>query len=294
MSISLPFVSVIIPVFNDSARLKSCLQALEAQTYPQHLYEVIVIDNNSTEDIRAIATEFKRVFDSESTPGSYAARNKGISLAKGDIFAFIDSDCLPVAQWIEQGIKVLQAETADLVGGEVTFTFSPQKTLSEIYDSMTNMQIEQNIQERKVCKTANLFVQKYVFQSVGLFPNGLKSGGDVIWTKKATDIGFKLVYAAEAEVLHPARRLLPLLKKQYRVGRGQPHIWSKQGQTKKQMLLKTINCFRPPSPREFRNLTNGGVKEVQGKFWELWLLAWLYNFSMNLARLNTIVKGNFA
>lgn len=294
MSTSLPFVSVIIPVFNDSARLKSCLQALEAQTYPQDSYEVIVIDNNSTEDIRAIATEFERVkFDSESKPGSYAARNKGISLAKGDVYAFIDSDCLPVSQWIEHGVKGLQAD-ADLVGGEVTFTFSTQKTLSEIYDSMTNMQIKQNIEERKVCKTANLFVQKYVFQLVGLFPDGLKSGGDVIWTKKATDAGFKLVYAAKAEVLHPARRLLPLLKKQYRVGRGQPHIWLKQGQTKKQMLLKTINCFRPPSPREFRSLTSGRVKELQGKFWELWLLAWLYNLAMNLARLNTIVKGNFA
>ena len=53
-NLSIPFVSVIIPVFNDSARLKSCLQALEVQTYPQDSYEVIVIDNNSTEYLGAI------------------------------------------------------------------------------------------------------------------------------------------------------------------------------------------------------------------------------------------------
>lgn len=41
------FVSVIIPVFNDSNRLKLCLQALERQTYPKHLYEAIVVDNGS-------------------------------------------------------------------------------------------------------------------------------------------------------------------------------------------------------------------------------------------------------
>jgi glycosyltransferase involved in cell wall biosynthesis len=294
-NLPLPFISIIIPVFNDAVRLKSCLQALEQQTYPHNLYEVIVIDNNSTEDIKSIATEFKQVkLGFESQPGSYAARNKGISLAKGEIFAFIDSDCVPVTKWIEYGVQVLKVESADLVGGEVTFTFSPQKTLSEIYDSMTNMQIRQNIQDRKVCKTANLFVKKYVFESVGLFPDNLKSGGDVIWTKKATDAGFKLVYSAEAQVFHPARKLLPLLKKQYRVGCGQPYIWVEQGQTKKQMLLKTINSFRPPSPREFWKLTHEHkVSEIRGKFLELWILAWLYNFTMNLARLNTIIKENF-
>ena len=290
------FVSIIIPVFNDSVRLKSCLQALVGQTYPQALYEVIVIDNNSTEDIKSIVDRFPQVkFASETKPGSYAARNKGISLAKGDIFAFTDSDCLPVAQWIENGVKALQTESADLVGGKVAFTFSPQKTVSEIYDSMTNMQIEQNIKQRKVCKTANLFIKKSVFDSIGLFPENSKSGGDVVWTKQATDKDFKLVYSATAQVFHPARKLLPLLKKQYRVGCGQPHIWLKQGQTSKQMLIKTINCFRPPSVKEFRQLTcQGEVKELQGKFLELWFFAWLYNLAMNLARLNTIFKISFA
>ena len=47
------FVSVIIPVYNDSNRLKLCLQALEKQTYPSERYEVIVVDNNSTEDINS-------------------------------------------------------------------------------------------------------------------------------------------------------------------------------------------------------------------------------------------------
>ncbi|HAA30818.1 MAG TPA: glycosyl transferase family 2, partial [Cyanobacteria bacterium UBA8553] len=75
-----PFVSVIVPVFNDAKRLKICLDALEHQTYPKHLYEVIVVDNGSdkNEDIEGVVAQFGQAIASyESIPGSYAARNKG-------------------------------------------------------------------------------------------------------------------------------------------------------------------------------------------------------------------------
>lgn len=286
------FVSVIIPVYNDSERLNKCLEALENQTYPKELYEVIVVDNNSSENIGSVTSKFKQVqLGFEATPGSYAARNQAIALAKGEIFAFIDSDCLPVSQWIENGVKTLESESADLVGGNVTFTFSPQKSLAEVYDSITNMQIKQNIETRKVSKTANLFVRKYVFDSVGLFPDNLKSGGDVIWTKKATDANFKLVYSPTAEVFHPARKLMSLLKKQYRVGNGQPDIWLEQGQTLKQIFFKSLNSFRPPSPKGFRKFANeSDVDEVRDKFFSFWLMSWLCNTTTNLGRLNNIFK----
>lgn len=285
------FVSVIIPVYNDSERLYKCLKALENQSYPQDLYEVIVINNNSTESIEAVTSQFQVKLYFEQTPGSYAARNKGIALAKGEIFAFIDSDCLPVTQWIENGVKTIETESADLVGGNVKFTFSPQKSLAEIYDSFSNMQIEQNIRTRKVSKTANLFVRKRVFDAVGLFPSHLKSGGDVIWTKKATDANFKLVYSADAEVFHPARKLLPLLKKQYRVGNGQPDIWLEQGQSVKQIFFKSLNSFRPPSPKDIHKIiSEKKLHEVQDKFFLLWLAVWLCNTATNLGRLNKLFR----
>ena len=52
--LSTPFVSVIIPVYNDPERLKTCLQALEEQTYPKSAYEVIVVDNGSDESIEPL------------------------------------------------------------------------------------------------------------------------------------------------------------------------------------------------------------------------------------------------
>jgi len=99
---STPFVSVIIPVYNDPERLKTCLQALEEQTYPQSSYEVIVVDNGSDESIEPIVTEFNQAKAGyEPHPGSYAARNKGLSLARGEVIAFTDADCIPALDWIE-------------------------------------------------------------------------------------------------------------------------------------------------------------------------------------------------
>jgi len=60
--LSTPFVSVIIPVYNDSIRLRTCLQALEEQTYPKSAYEVIVVDNGSDESIEPIFAEFSKRF----------------------------------------------------------------------------------------------------------------------------------------------------------------------------------------------------------------------------------------
>jgi glycosyltransferase AglE len=82
------------------------------------------------------------------------------------------------------------------------------------------MQQERSIRDRKVAKTANLFVRATVFSVVGRFPDAMKSGGDVYWTRRATTLGHRLVYARQAEVAHPTRRLRDLLRKQYRVGKG--------------------------------------------------------------------------
>jgi glycosyltransferase involved in cell wall biosynthesis len=85
---SSPFVSVIIPVFNDAEHLRLCLRALAQQTYPSSCYEVIVVDNGSDdlEAIQAVVAGFgQAIAVLEPTPGSYAARNRGIALAQGEI-----------------------------------------------------------------------------------------------------------------------------------------------------------------------------------------------------------------
>ena len=102
----MPFVSVIIPVYNDADGLDKCLHSLDAQSYPRDLFEVVVVDNDSEIKIDKIVKKYKQsVLTHERKPGSYAARNRGISLAKGEIIGFTDSDCVPSKKWIENSSR---------------------------------------------------------------------------------------------------------------------------------------------------------------------------------------------
>lgn len=218
----LPFVTVIIPVHNDPQGIQASLKELKAQTYPQERFEVLVVDNRSDPPLPpTLADGNATILQENHTQGSYAARNRAIQQAQGDILAFTDADCRLTPQWLHEGVRALVDQKADLAGGHVRFTFSKKKSAAQAYDSVSNMQIEQNIRERSVAKTANLFARRPLFDQVGLFPAHLRSGGDVVWTQRATDQGHRLVYAPSAIVEHPTRSLIPLLKKQYRVGKGQ-------------------------------------------------------------------------
>jgi len=97
-----PFVSVIIPTYRDWNRLKLCVNALKNQTYPKNRFEAIVVNNDPADPCPYCPLPDNFVLTTEGKPGSYAARNAGIKIAKGDILAFTDSDCIPYSDWIEQ------------------------------------------------------------------------------------------------------------------------------------------------------------------------------------------------
>ncbi|NJR70570.1 MAG: glycosyltransferase family 2 protein [Synechococcales cyanobacterium CRU_2_2] len=80
------FVSVIVPVYNDPQGLRRCLAQLEQQTYPRDRFEVIVVDNDSdpVAEIQGVVAQFAQArYVYEAVPGSYAARNRGIQVARG-------------------------------------------------------------------------------------------------------------------------------------------------------------------------------------------------------------------
>ena len=106
-----PKVSVIIPVYNGQRTLRQCLDSVLNQTYKN--YNIIVIDNNSTDKTKKIIHSYKDkkisyVF--EPRKGRAYARNAGINAAKGEIIAMIDADCTAPLNWIEELIKPIAFE----------------------------------------------------------------------------------------------------------------------------------------------------------------------------------------
>jgi glycosyltransferase involved in cell wall biosynthesis len=213
------FVSVIIPVFNDAERLQKCLAALENQTYPQDLYEVIVVDNNSDESIEILVNSFKQTVPThESKLGSYAARNRGISLAKGKILAFTDSDCIPTSDWIENGVAALFGDlNCGIIGGKIELFFRDSKYLNavELYEDLMAFPQQRHIRKYHFTPTANLFTFKFIFEEIGLFNDQLKSNGDREWCQRAYQQGYEIKYDANTIVKHPARYSLKQITRRY-------------------------------------------------------------------------------
>ena len=220
-----PLVSVIIPVFNDSQRLQKCLAALDKQTYPKERYEVIVVDNASEDNIAQVVDRFQQAtYTYESQSGSYAARNRGIELARGEILAFTDSDCLPASGWIEQGVQALVSEPqCAIVGGKIELFFRDENDLTavELYEKLMAFPQKRHIEKKHFTPTANLFTFKSMFQQVGSFNQNLKSNGDREWCQRCFAQGYQLKYAERALVLHPARySLAQIYRRHLRIGGG--------------------------------------------------------------------------
>lgn len=210
-----PFVSVIVPVWNDPVRLGECLRALEGQSYPGHLYEVVVVDNDSAEAVGHVAAPYARArVVTEGRRGSYAARNTGLAHARGEVIAFTDADCLPALDWIEKGVaRLARGGGRSVVAGriEVFPRTSRRSNAVEQYEVLFALAQREFVRKYGFGATANLFALKEVFARAGLFLAEVKSGGDLEWGRRVAGYGYGVEYAEELCVRHPARASLSQL-----------------------------------------------------------------------------------
>lgn len=220
-------ISVIIPVFNDSVGVKTCLLALTNQTWPMELLEVVVVDNDSQP---ALEIDQDYPFNLRLlkclTPGSYAARNLGAKSAKGKILAFTDADCIPSPNWLESGAHALKAGSGtQLIGGEVILSKPQPLTATARYQLVTGFQQEDNILSKGFTATANLFCFHSQYLSVGPFEERLLSGGDREWCWRAHRKGYKTNFAKNA-IVHTAPRtsLSAAIRQARRVAAGRLYL----------------------------------------------------------------------
>ncbi|MCT7985023.1 glycosyltransferase [Laspinema sp. A4] len=275
-----PFVSTIIPVLNDPQRLRLCLEALENQTYPKHLYEVLVIDNGSDESLEPVVRPFKQAkILLEPSRGSYTARNKGILHAKGKILAFTDADCIPQSDWLEKGIAhLLSVPNCGLVGGSIQFSFKiPNRpNPAELYDWLFFLQQEYYLEHEQFAATANVFTYKQVFEQVGLFNSMLKSGGDREWGKRVFAAGYAQSFAPDATICHPARdSVQKLQKKVKRVAMATYHLNRDRPNFPLVLLQFILMDLKPPLRIWFRIGHNNRPNHLTYKLKFMALLMWM-------------------
>lgn len=211
----MPDISVVVPHYNDLEGLDHCLAALGRQTLPRDRYEVIVSDNMSAigaEAIKAaIAGRARLVIATER--GAGPARNAGATQARGSILAFTDSDCVPAPGWLAAGEAALAR--GDLVGGAMTVgTKEHPLTGAEAFEHVFAFDNRDYVERKGFTVTANLFCRRGTFEAVGPFKVGVSE--DLEWCHRARALGYRIVYAADALVSHPARPDWPALKHKWR------------------------------------------------------------------------------
>lgn len=272
-----PFVSIIVPVYNGALVIEKNIQSLLDQDYPKDRYEIIIVDNGSSDMTRELVKKYPVILLQENEiQTSYAARNKGIMRAQGSIIAFTDADCGVQPDWISQAVRYFTETNADMVGGNIKFNFSKKPGASEYLDSIINLHNESSILEKGAAKTANVFVKKELFEQIGMFQSDQKSGEDIGWTGRTSRAGFKIVYSNKAVVNHPARNFSELIEKHIRVGMGSVAVWNNQGRSHLWILLRFMSLFLPVLSLQLpRLITQRGDSKIDYPMMRMMFVAWL-------------------
>lgn len=182
-------VSVIIPLFNVEKYVEQCIDALLGQDYPEDRYEIIGVDNNSTDRTAELVSGYPRVrFIKERKTGAYAARNSGISAAKGKIIAFTDGDCVPQRDWISCiAVGMREAGREILLGKREYLTSSSNLRLLSDYDSTLAAHLfSSDMKKAYFGYTNNMAVRASLFEKQGKFLE-IARGADTVFVRKIVE-----------------------------------------------------------------------------------------------------------
>ena len=247
--ITLPQISVIIPIYNGEADLPDLLHCLEQQTYPTAQVEYLLIDNNSSDrtltllQTLCLASPLAatiRCLRESQIQSAYAARNTGIRAAQGEILVFTDADCRPQPDWLLHLVQPFTESQVGLVAGEVTGL--PENSILERYAVRQATLSQKHTLAHEFLpygQTANLAVRRQIFEQVGLFRPYLTTGGDADLCWRALQSGCEIRLAEQALVQHRHRATLAELRSQWqRYGRSNHYLHILHGIN----LTKALSC----------------------------------------------------
>jgi len=182
------WVSVIVPVFNASRWIEGCIQGLLNQDYDPARYEIIMVDNNSTDDSAALIRRHGRIrLLEEPEQSSYAARNLGVRASSGEVLAFTDADCVPERNWLRVIEATMQNRRVQVVLGARGFASGSRALrLMAAYEDARVAYILTN--RRKSCYfafTNNMAVRRSAFDQYGPFRT-VARGGDTLFLQQLT------------------------------------------------------------------------------------------------------------
>lgn len=201
-------LSVVIPSHNQGKSLKETLPRLEKQTIQNEQFEVVLVDDGSTDDTREFAESFEStyllryLFQEKS--GAAAARNLGAEEANSELILFLDADMICDSELFSSHLRAHQSTSRVIVEGsrKPWHTATSPKYYRVIDVDTTflpNLHREKNFGDMLSC---NLSVEKRFFQEVGGFDTGLSRWEDIDFAFRAVHMGAQLKFVPEAVAYH--------------------------------------------------------------------------------------------
>lgn len=205
-----PQAAVIIPHYNDVARLTRCLDLLMAGDTTG--VEVVVVDNGSTQPLAELRAAHPAVrFVTEPEKGAALARNRGVRETTAPWLFFLDADCLPAPDWLAvartyaAGEAVAGRPAADIIGGRVDVfdETPPPRSGAQAFETVFAFKFRDYIERKGFSGAGNMLTRRDVFLATGGFVNGLPEDRD--WCLRARRLGYRLRYDDTLRVAHPTR-----------------------------------------------------------------------------------------
>jgi glycosyltransferase involved in cell wall biosynthesis len=235
-------ISVVIPTLNRSRLLGATLLSLTKQTFPTKDFEVLVIDNGSTDDTGNLVAQFQSHFPHlkyciEKKAGLHEGRHRGLAESSGDILVFADDDIEALTTWLEGIHESFQNEKTGLVGGKNIPNYESEppawiESLWEVTDhgryityfSLLDLGEEVKEIDPHFVFGCNFAIRKSILlQARGFHPDGMptpllkyRGDGETYVANQVQALGFRTIYNPKASVKHwvPASRMnLDYIKK---------------------------------------------------------------------------------
>ena len=198
-----PLISVIICTFNRAEMLKKALLSLQAQTLPAAEFEIIVVDNNSTDNTKVVVDEVAQTcpnlrYCKELKQGLSNARNAGLELAKGEFVAYTDDDCVIPKQWLETAVGVIKNVRPSVFGGPYRAMYNTKKPVwfKDDYGSR-DFGATAKALPREYLSGNNIFFDRHLLELTGGFDRNLGM------------TGYRVAYGEEVAVQKSIRTRFP-------------------------------------------------------------------------------------
>jgi glycosyltransferase involved in cell wall biosynthesis len=244
--------SVIIPAYNSGSTISTCLKSALNQSIPKRDYEVILVDDGSTDNTIGIAESYSVKIIKQSNQGPAAARNRGAEEAKGNVLIFTDSDCQTDKEFVETILTPFEKDR-QIVGVQGSYRTRQEQFVARF------AQVEIETRYKKMAKNQNIdFIGTYaaayerkVFRNCGGFDTSFPraSGEDADFSYKLQKSGHKMIFKREAFVYHQhPSTLSKYLKSKFYRGFWRAKLYRKHPQ-------KTVNDSYTPQSLKFQVLS---------------------------------------